>query len=304
MKLRWLLLGVLVLPLVGCFKQKTLVVVNPDGSGNIIVSSAMSPQAAGMIGGAVQGISGAFGGDVKDAAAAKPAADPFFDEAKLKKDAAKYGEGVTYMKGRKSNEDGWQGSVAVYSFADISKVKVPMNDDGPMGGGMAGGGETTVTTTDADGKTVTTTTKNEVAADPDAKPKQFLTFALAGGDTKTLTINVPQEDSSKKKTEAPKADAAAGGPDMTAMMLPMLKGMEVAIAVQVKGEVVKSSAMNNEADGRVVIMHMDFDKMQTSPKFLELLKTSGGDKEPPMDQMLGIPGAKFETNKVVEVQFK
>lgn len=263
----------------GCFKQKTLLVVNPDGSGNIVVSQLVSPQAAGMIGGMADSFGAALGGEARpDAAAA--AKDPFFDEAKLTKEAANFGEGVTYVKGRKANENGWQGSVAVYSFSDISKVKLPM--DG--GQNMSPPGM-------------------EVETDAPAKSKKAVTFALAGGPEKTLTITVPQDEGAKKKPA--RAAQNAGGPDMTAMMMPMLQGMEMSVAVQVKGEVTGSTALNRESDGRVVLLEMNFDKMQASPKFKELMAgAQGGDAEPPKELLLGMPGVKVETNNVVEIRFK
>lgn len=283
MKLRLLVGAALALSLTACIKEKTLVVVNPDGSGNIVVSSAMSPEAAQMIGSMAQGFAGAAGGD----AAAKPKADPFFNEDELKAKAAKLGDGVTYVKGRKADENGWQGSVAVYSFADISKVRIPLNEEKKMGPG--GGAE---------------------APEPDAatKPKKFITFALAAGDTKTLKINVPQEEQKASKAPAaetkkdPQAEAMAKA--MMAPMMTMMKGMEIGIAVQVKGEIVESNASQREADGRIVLMHMDMDKLQTSPKFAGLMESAGDAKEMPVGDLLGMPGFQFETNGVVEVRFK
>lgn len=275
------------LSLVACFKQKTLVVVNPDGSGNIVVSQLMSPQAAGMMGGMAEGLAGALGGEKQGGAAAapQPKKDPFFDEEKLKKEASNYGEGISYVKGHKSNEEGWQGSVAVYSFADIGKVKLPLDGGRSMAPpGLDGG----------DGAP--------------AKTKKAVTFEFAGGDAKTLKIKVPQDDgeAKKKAKELKEANPQAEemGKAMIGAMLPMLKGMEISFAVQVKGQITGTTAMNKESDGRVVLMQMDIDQMQTSPKFQELLAKSQGGEEPPNEDLLGIPGVKVETNQVVEIHFK
>jgi hypothetical protein len=277
----WVLaLAAVALSLVGCIKMKALVVVNPDGSGNIVVSSAMSPQVAGMMSGFASGLGG------KDGAAAAVPKDPFFDEDELKKAASKFGEGVAYVKGRKTDDAGWQGSVAVYAFTDVNKVKLDLNEGKKAGPpGMDAG--------------------DKPAGD---EKKKVVTFQFVGGDTKTLKILVPQEDkkSGESEAKAPKAPGAdAMAQQMMAGMLPMLKGMEVSFAVQVKGEIVSNSAQNKGADGRVVLMEMNMDEMQTSPKFAEIIaKAQGGNKDMPADEMLGMPGFKFETNKVVEVKFK
>ncbi len=286
------------LVLAGCIKQKTLVVVNPDGSGNIVVSTAMSPQMAQMMGGMADGLANAMGGATGDAKA--PAAaekkDPLFNEDELKKDAGKYGEGVSYVKAHKSDENGWKGSVAVYSFGDIGKVKIPLNEDKNIGPG-------------GDADTAAAPGKPE-------KKKQFLTFALAGDDTKTLTINVPQEE---KKAEAKPAektgdDAAAGaagkqmgdamGAAMMGPMLSMMQGMEVGIAIKVKGKITSTTASHKQGDDGVTILHMDADKMKDSPKFAKIMQGAQGGGDMPTSEMLGMPGFEFETNKVVEIQFK
>ena len=263
------------LALTGCIKSKTLVVVNPDGSGSIVVETKMSPQMAQMVGGMADSFAGAAGGADVAKTAKK---DPLFDEEQLKKDAAKYGEGVSFAKARKAEDNGWRGSFAVYSFADITKVKIPLSDDKKVGPG----GD---------------------AASKDDRPKKFITFAFAGGATKTLTVNVPQEE---QKTDAAKPKDAKADASAAAMMGPvmgMLQGMEVGIAIKVKGEIVKSNATNKDGTNGVVIMHMDADKMKDSPKFAQIMQSAQGGGDMPMGEMIGMPGFQFETNKVVEVQF-
>lgn len=274
-------LAAMALVTAGCFKSKTLVVVNPDGSGNIVVSSAMSPQVAAMMGGLGDSFGAALGG-ADGAAAPKEKKDPFFDEAKLKKAAAGFGEGVSYVKGRKSDDNGWQGSVAVYSFTDINKLKLSLDNNSMAPPGM-----------------------DDDKADDDKKKKDPVTFNFTGGDTKTLKINLPQPDEeTKKKAVAakPKADPAALA--MMDAMLPQFKGMEMSVAVQVKGQITESNAMNKDDKGTVVLMHMEIDKMMASPKFKEMMARSQDGDEPPAEEMLGMPGVKVETNKVVTISFK
>lgn len=273
-------LAALALVTAGCFKSKTLVVVNPDGSGNIVVSSAMSPQVAAMMGGLGDSFGAALGGD---GAAKAEKKDPFFDEAKLKKAASGFGEGVTYVKGRKSDDNGWQGSVAVYAFTDINKVKLSLESSNMGPPGM----------------------ENE-AEDDSKKKKDPVTFEFAAGGTKTLKINIPQPDDAAKKKPAgeaaPKADPAAAA--MMDAMLPQFKGMEMSVGIQIKGEITGSNAMNKDDKGMITLMHMDMDKMMTSPKFKEMMAASQGGEEPPPEEMLGMPGVKVETNKVVTITFK
>jgi hypothetical protein len=281
------LLVALTLPLAGCIKSKTLVVVNPDGSGNIAVRNLMSPEAASMMGSAADGFATALGATGQVA----KTQDPFFKEDELRAAAAKFGEGVTYVKGTKVNENNWQGSSAVYAFADINKIRIPLDNKSDGGGGMPA----------------------EEPAAEGAKPEKFITFNLSGGSTKTLRILVPQEedkpaaDAAPAKAPAePQAEAfgEAMGQAMMAPMLQMMKGMEMGVAVQVKGKVLKNNALHPEEDGnRIVVMEVNMDKMQTATNFAAIFQKSQG-KDMPKRDLLGMPGFRFETNTAVEVQFK
>lgn len=281
------LLAVAALSAAGCVKSKMLVVVNPDGSGNIAVRSLMSPETASMIGSMAEGLASSLGGTGQVA----KAEDPFFKEDELREAAAKFGEGVTYVKGTKVSESGWQGSAAVYAFADVTKLRIPLESkmDGQMGGGDEGA---------------------------EAKPGKLVTFEFAGGPTKKLRIVVPQDE--EKAAAAPAAADAAAAPDaqaealgnamgqaMMAPMLQMMKGMEMGVAVQVKGKVLKNTGLHREEnESRIVILDLNMDKMQTSTNFAAIFQKSQGADDMPTRELLGMPGFRFETNTAVEIEFQ
>ena len=91
---------------------------------------------------------------------------------------------------------------------------------------------------------------------------------------------------------------------MGMQMMQMFKGMEMDLAVQVKGKVVKSNAMHVEGENkdRIVLMAIKFDDLLKSPEFQKMVSKSGAPES--AGAFLSIPGVKMETNKQVVVEFK
>lgn len=306
--LRALVVGCAALVLGGCIKVKQLVIVNPDGSGNLVVSQTLSAEAAAMMMQMTAGFASQLGGDAN--AAPKQPENPLFDLDQLKEAAAEYGEGVTFVKASEINTNGAKGAIAVYSFADITKLQLKTKQEQKMGGGLGG-----------------------LSESPAAKPakEDFIKFAFDKGDTSKLTIKMPDMKPSttvKPATETTggdtakpdaKADAAvppelaalglgggAGGGGAMAMMQ-MFKGMEVQFAVQVKGDVVKHTASHQDKanPSRFILMHMNMDELMKTPEFQKMASAGkGGDEDEQFKQFFSLPGAQLETKPEVTVEFK
>lgn len=284
MKLRWMV-PVIALLAAGCIKEKTLIVVNGDGSGNIVLDTSMTKEAAAMMQQTAASFSSAFGA-TNEAGSLKQ--EDLIKEEDLRERASDFGPGVEFVRLKRTSDGGGQGAVAVYSFKDVNTVRLPLQQKNGAGGEV--GGETE----DADA----------------AKPKKTVTFAFTPGDIKTLKISIPQDAKDKaladKKAKAAKPE---GAPDLdAAMMGPMLqmfKGLEMSLAVQVKGELVKSNATHPEGERgeRAVLMALNFDELMKSPQFGEIFqKSQGGDM--PTGDLLGLAGFRYETNSQVVIQFK
>lgn len=281
MKLHWMV-PVVALLAAGCIKEKTLIVVNGDGSGNIVLDTAMTKEAAAMMQQTAASFSTAFGA-TNEAAGLKQ--EDLIKEDDLRKRAADFGPGVEFVRLKRTSEGGGQGAVALYSFKDVNTVRLPLQQKNGAGGEEGGG--------DAD----------------TAKPKKVVSFVFTPGDTKTLKITIPQDPKEKAAAPAAKPAKPAGGPELdAAMMGPMLqmfKGLEMSLAVQVKGEVVKNDATHREGEKgeRAVLMALNFDELMKSPNFASIFqKSQGGDM--PTGELLGMPGFRYETNSAVVIQFK
>ena len=98
---------------VGCLRSTTTIDLKSDGSGTIVQETAVSTQALGML----QGLAGA------NQTGEKP--PQLFGEEQARKAAATMG--VTFVSGEPIKTGELEGYRARYSFADISKVSVKMD---------------------------------------------------------------------------------------------------------------------------------------------------------------------------------
>ena len=290
----------------GCIKVKQIVIVNPDGSGNVVVSQALGAEAVAMMTQMAAGFASQLGGDAKEAP--KQPENPLYDLEKLREAAADLGEGVTFVKASEINTNGTKGAIAVYSFTDVTKLHLKTKQEGPgMGAGFG------------------------AAEPPKAGKEESISFGFTKGDTSKLVIHMPDMK--------PKTGTAAGGaakpattgdakggdavpPELAALglgggkdanagmaMMQMFKGMEIQFAVQVKGEVVKHDASNQDKANptRFVLMHMNMDELMKTPDFQKMLASgdqAGGDEDEQMKKFFSLPGAQLETKPEVTIEFK
>ena len=280
--LRSLLIAAACTLFAGCFQIERVVNVKQDGSGTItetvIIPKAIIAQMKQMTD-AFKSV-GADG--AQPATPVKSPGDP--DEAKLKEQASKMGEGVTFQSAKKVSTATGEGFAAIFTFTDISKVKLDQNpsDAVPSAGpGM----------------------------DVKSKgPPEIITFQFTKGKSSQLIVNMPAfkpaADAGKKDKE-PKADGFPGGEDMAmAMMKEMFKDMRMTLAIEINGKIVKTDA-DNVTGNRITLMDMDFNKLLANPeKFKALSKAEPKGLEEAKVLMKGIDGIKFETKPKVTIAFQ
>ena len=259
----------------GCFQIDKTVQVKPDGSGTITetvsMGSAMLAQMKAMASG--------FGDP--SAAGAKPKGFDLLDEAKLKEEAAKMGEGVTFVSAKKTTAADREGYTAVYAFKDISKVKLSTNppDIGGTGGlKMTGKGDT-----------------------------EPVTFTFTKGKTAELTVTTPaMKPAAAKSKEEAAADATqeAMNEAMLPMMQQMFKDMRMAMSVEVVGKITATNATNKEAS-KVTMLDVDFNKILADPaKMKAMAKIKDPNSEEAKAFLKTIPGMKVETANPVKISFQ
>lgn len=323
--------------LCGCVKNKVLVVVNKEGGGTIVVTKAYSKEAVDMMNVQLAEMRRSMGARSGGLSVAMPE-NPFFDEKAIKKDARKFGA-AKFVKARKIETCGTRGYVAVYSFKDINDIFLDiqkMGTDLQQGGGQMnyfsgndGDDEGSSGRQErGDGATEFKFTKG-------ASPKLEIISQPATESNDPAEDNneieekaaEAEKDGDKEEQEALMEDAMSdprvygrggfGSEMMTAMFVgtrqedaeeKMYKGAEFSIAVEVDGEVLRSTAshMDPVKKNRILLMDVNVDKVLASPNGKKLMGSSlrYGRADKLMASLNKVPGASMETNRTVVVEFK
>ena len=114
------LLVVGVLFITGCLKNKVVVQVRPDGSGNIVAMKAVNKSFSEIV-------EKRFSRHHNDDTAGEER-NVFCDEKRLTDEAINYGEGVEFSKAQSIDGPEGRGHIVVYTFKDINQVIIPLSN--------------------------------------------------------------------------------------------------------------------------------------------------------------------------------
>jgi hypothetical protein len=308
------LAGVL-LALPGCIKHETVVAVNPDGSGQLIVSRSMSPQTSESY--SVARYAGRMRG------ATDSETDPLLNEKTLKAEARLYGKGVSFVKASKVESAGRQGVVALYAFKDINQVRLSFTAMNPMMSGTY----LSMQMRDGEEGEIPDEALDEMMDGAMGREGAIL-FAMKKGDTSTLQVIMPAcvREPARAPDEATEPDAEDeedGGDEdesdafspmvsrdaQEQAMLSMYRGASLSIAVEPRGTIVSRTAAHPAPGkpGRFTLVRLDFDEATKSKTFTKVLQEGGGYSSDPTDMIAvwkGMPGFVVETNREVKIVFK
>ncbi len=257
-------LSVLLLALAcsACLRSETVINLRPDGSGTVVQENAMSAQALAMLKSMVPA--------ANQAAPNAAASTSPFNEEQARKTAEKMG--VTFVSGEPFKTSDLEGYRARYSFDDITKVRVSMDD-------AASGGQDKGTTVPFG-----------------------LTFDR-GAASSVLTIQMPEKkagssDPLKQLPVPPAGSDPAMAAQAMSMMKMMMKGLYIDISLNAGGRIIKTNAPH--VDGtRVTLLQVDFDKVLADESALQKLQQAGSD----LKSLAGIPGMKVVTEPKLAIEF-
>jgi len=258
---------------VGCISVDSVVKVRPDGTGTLEQTMLINSSAMGMM---------SMMGGAEAGAEAKAKLDPatIFSKEKMAAEAAKLGEGVTFVSSEPVTQGEMKGVKAIYAFKDFNTLKVTTALPDMEGGSseMKGKGE-----------------------------RLPMVMSRRGGNA-LITLNMLDElakaDAKKDATTKP-----AGSPEMPkemmAMLAPMFKDMRVAIALEPQGTLVRTNA-THVAGQRITLFDVAFGEIFADPKGVEKLEALGNN--PSIDQirtaLKGMKGIKINEVEKLEIEFK
>ncbi len=112
----------------GCLTQNVIVVVEPDGSGNIAITRTMSAMMLAGITMQMQQMEEQFGDvDEMDIDLPFDPSNPLYNREALERAARQYGVGVTFVNARPVDRAGAKGVQVMYAFEDINNVRINPN---------------------------------------------------------------------------------------------------------------------------------------------------------------------------------
>jgi hypothetical protein len=261
----WAIALCALLALSGCIDTTTNVTVKADGSGTIEKTIVLSKHLAELM---------KSMGNTGDAATIEQG---LLNEKGLKASAARMGSGVTFVSDEKITTAKGNGYKALYSFTDISKVKIDRNPAADLTAPSGSGGRSSSTST------------------------ELVTFTFVKGSPSVLTIVEPKVDKTAKPA-SPQGNAAQND-QMMAKVKPLYQDLHIALAVNVQGKIAETNAAF--VDGSTVtLIEMDFGKILADDATFKKLSASQGQSIGEMtDLVKNSPGVKLDTRDVVTVKF-
>ena len=255
--------------LAGCLQVETTINVNKDGSGTINEKVLMSKTFVNMI--------KEFAQAFQDSASTEEFA--FFKDDEIIADAKDYGDDVKYVSHTIINDDQWEGFQAVYSFSDITKIKIQPDPDSKVGMGDEGTEPT--------------------------EEKEYYFFKFKKGDVSELIIDRPDlEFTSDTAEDSEYESSEQNDEEMGEEFVRMMEGMKINIAVQVDGKIASTNA--SYVDGsKITLMLMDFGEMMKDKESFKEFKNKEPKNIEEMKEFLEkFPGMKIEIEKPISVKFK
>lgn len=255
--------------LAGCLQVETTINVNKDGSGTINEKILMSQTFVNMI--------KEFAMAFQDSASTEEFV--FFKDEEIIADAKDYGQDVKYVSHTLISNDEWEGFHAVYSFSDISKVRVQPDPDSKVGMSDEGA-ETT-------------------------EQKDYYFFKFKRGDVAELIIDRPDmEFISDTAMDSEYETSEQNDEEMGDEFVKMMEGMKINIAIQVDGKITTTNA--SYIDGsKITLMKMDFgEMMKNKESFKEFRNKEPKNVEEMKNFLEKFPGMQIEVKKPISVKFK
>jgi hypothetical protein len=260
----------------GCIQDQKTLQLKKDGSGTLVEEIYMSPQLTGMLeqmtGGLAQALekNSASMGAVNQAQV-KAALDPLtLFKGDIAKRTAELGPGVQLVSTHaKTNDKGWKGYVATFSFPDVTKLHLTLAAQ-DAAGGMLGA---------------------------EQKKEAPLLLEFRQGPRSEITFR--QQPAAPAVPEGRQAGAAETMPGVealpAALLGPMLQGLRLSFVVEVEGKITRTSSHYQEGRHRVVLMDLPMDKVLAQAAGAKLLE--GGKNDPEVLKKLRdlkIPGLAIE----------
>jgi len=253
----------------GCLEVQTIVNVNKDGSGTVNEKVLFSKDM-------VELLSSFNVSDSTDSTGTSKFS--FVDEKELKSHASDMGDGVNYVSGKEIKEDGKEGYSVVYSFDDLSKLRINENPNNKMNLSESDTGK--------------------------SEKKEYLTFNFKQGNPAEILVNMSKKDlniPSEEKKES--KDTVSADNPFAKQFLNMMKDFRISIRLHVNGNIENTNATYVEGSD-ITLFDIAFKELfKDKDKLDEFSRMNNHSISELKEVLKNIPGIKLELNNPVSVKF-
>jgi hypothetical protein len=256
----------------GCLQVDTTINLKKDGSGTINEKILMSKTFVNMM--------KEFATAFQDSSTAAEEEFSLFKDDEIIADAKEYGDDVKYVSHEFISNDQWEGYEVVYSFDDISKIRIQPDPDSKMG-------------------------MSEGEAEVE-EPDEYYFFKFKKGDVSELIIDRPpiEFDNDSTSQESSDEDAEGSEDEFGDEAMKMMEGMKINIAINFEGDITNSNATYVEGS-TVTLFHMNLGEMMKNKEAFKEFKNKEPENIEEMKEFMEqFPGMKIEIEKPVSVKFK
>ncbi len=253
----------------GCLEVQTTVNVNKDGSGTVNEKVLFSKDMVALLSSFNQSDSTDSSGNSKFT---------LMNVEDLKSHAPEMGEGVKFISSKEIKEDGKEGYTVVYSFTDLSKLKINENPDNKMG----------ISGNDLDKK----------------EKKDYMTFNFKPGSPAEVLVNISKKDMNKESQDKKNQKDTSNVNNLFAkQFLSMMEDFRIAIRLHINGEIESTNASYVNGSN-VTLFDVSFKELvKDKDKFDEFSRMEGQDVNELKKFLKSVPGIKMELNNPVTVKF-
>lgn len=259
--------------LAGCLQVDTTINLKKDGSGTINEKVLMSKTFVNMM--------KEFAMAFQDSATAAEEEFSLFKDEDIISDATEYGDDVKYLSHSFISNDEWEGYEAIYSFDDISKIRIQPDPDSKVA-----------------------MSEDEAGSEDEG---EYYFFKFKKGDVSELIIDRPEIEFNKdsENGESSSEEVTEQNEDeLGEEALKMMDGMKINIAVKIDGEISSSNA--TYVDGSTItLFQMSLGEMMKDKEAFKEFQNKEPKNIEEMKQFIEkFPGMKIEIQKPVSVKFK
>ena len=259
--------------LAGCLQVDTTINLKKDGSGTINEKVLMSKTFVNMM--------KEFAMAFQDSATAAEEEFSLFKDEDIISDATEYGDDVKYLSHSFISNDEWEGYEAIYSFDDISKIRIQPDPDSKVA-----------------------MSEDETGSEDEG---EYYFFKFKKGDVSELIIDRPEIEFNKDSQEEESSSEEVteqNEDELGEEALKMMDGMKINIAVKIDGEISSSNA--TYVDGSTItLFQMSLGEMMKDKEAFKEFQNKEPKNIEEMKQFIEkFPGMKIEIQKPVSVKFK